>query len=79
MRVSKSRRVHVRLLRTIFDEVLTTIVREVPGATVSERLLCAPVCHYTVKHLNCARANEIAYLKFPVCGQAYKHTHARAQ
>ena len=55
---------HVRLLRTIFDEVLTTIVREVPGATVSERLLCA-------------RANEIAYLKFPVCGrstQASKHT-----
>jgi len=45
-------------------------------------------------NLNCARANEIAYLKFPVCGrstqaskqasiqackQAYKHTHARAQ
>ena len=30
-------------------QTLTTIVREVPGATVSERLLCAPVCHYTVK------------------------------
>ena len=37
------------LRATIFDEVLTTIVREVPGATVSERLLCAPVCHYMVK------------------------------
>jgi len=31
-------------------------------------------------NLNCARANEIAYLKFPVCGrstQASIHTHAR--
>jgi len=33
-------------------------------------------------NLNCARANEIAYLKFPVCGrstQASIYTHARAQ
>jgi len=37
-------------------------------------------------NLNCARANEIAYFKFPVCGrstqasiQAYKHTHARTR
>ena len=68
MRVSKSRRVHVRLLRTIFDEVLTTIiVREVPGATVSERLLCALVCHYTVRLPSGHETN------------IYKHTHARAQ
>jgi len=31
-------------------------------------------------NLNCARANEIAYLKFPVCGrstQASIHMHVR--
>ena len=34
---------------TIFDEVLTTIVKDMPGATVSERLLCTPLYRFTVK------------------------------
>ena len=34
---------------TIFDKVLRTIVKDVPGVTVSERLLCTPVYRFTVK------------------------------
>ena len=34
---------------TIFDEVLTTIVKDMPEATVSERLLSTLLYHFTVK------------------------------
>jgi len=34
---------------TIFDEVLTAILRDVPGATISKRLLCTPLCQFTIK------------------------------
>ena len=34
---------------TIFDEVLRAIVKDVPEATVSEKLLCTPVYRFTVK------------------------------
>ena len=34
---------------TFFDKVLTAILRDVPGATVSKRLLCTPLCQFTIK------------------------------
>jgi len=34
---------------TIFDEVLTAILKDVPGAIVSKRLLCTPLCQFNIK------------------------------